>query len=99
MYNKIMENVYNLGLIIFRDQVVRYGCIRDHLLQNAVGYDCQGAEREKPETSMTVFLLFISVSIGYILRIDFTVLSLFSNSVLYKNTQTVISQLAKLARF
>lgn len=28
-----MENVYNLGLIIFRDQVVRYGCIRDHLRQ------------------------------------------------------------------
>lgn len=28
--NKV-ENVYNLGLIIFRDQVVRYGCIRDHL--------------------------------------------------------------------
>uniref|UniRef100_A0A3Q3WPV2 Cullin family profile domain-containing protein n=1 Tax=Mola mola TaxID=94237 RepID=A0A3Q3WPV2_MOLML len=28
-----VENVYNLGLIIFRDQVVRYGCIRDHLLQ------------------------------------------------------------------
>ncbi|KAG1663118.1 Cullin-3 [Nymphon striatum] len=28
--NKV-DNVYNLGLIIFRDQVVRYGCIRDHL--------------------------------------------------------------------
>uniref|UniRef100_A0A671SH97 Cullin 3b n=1 Tax=Sinocyclocheilus anshuiensis TaxID=1608454 RepID=A0A671SH97_9TELE len=28
-----VENVYNLGLIIFRDQVVRYGCIRDHLKQ------------------------------------------------------------------
>ncbi|GIY42772.1 cullin-3 [Caerostris extrusa] len=26
-----VNNVYNLGLIIFRDQVVRYGCIRDHL--------------------------------------------------------------------
>lgn len=26
-----VDNVYNLGLIIFRDQVVRYGCIRDHL--------------------------------------------------------------------
>lgn len=29
-----VENVYNLGLIIFRDQVVRYGCIRDHLRQS-----------------------------------------------------------------
>ncbi|CAF4761232.1 unnamed protein product [Pieris macdunnoughi] len=28
-----VDNVYNLGLIIFRDQVVRYGCIRDHLRQ------------------------------------------------------------------
>lgn len=28
---KHVDNVYNLGLIIFRDQVVRYGCIRDHL--------------------------------------------------------------------
>uniref|UniRef100_A0A8C4Q7Q7 Cullin 3b n=1 Tax=Eptatretus burgeri TaxID=7764 RepID=A0A8C4Q7Q7_EPTBU len=28
-----VENVYNLGLIIFRDQVVRYGNIREHLQQ------------------------------------------------------------------
>ncbi|XP_032510692.2 cullin-3 isoform X1 [Danaus plexippus] len=28
-----VDNVYNLGLIIFRDQVARYGCIRDHLRQ------------------------------------------------------------------
>ncbi|XP_070538855.1 cullin-3-like [Ptychodera flava] len=28
-----VENVYNLGLILFRDLVVRYGCIRDHLRQ------------------------------------------------------------------
>lgn len=28
-----VDNVYNLGLIIFRDQVVRYGGIRDHLRQ------------------------------------------------------------------
>ncbi|XP_014249624.1 cullin-3-A isoform X2 [Cimex lectularius] len=26
-----VDNVYNLGLVIFRDQVIRYGCIRDHL--------------------------------------------------------------------
>ncbi|KAL0274159.1 UNVERIFIED_CONTAM: hypothetical protein PYX00_006651 [Menopon gallinae] len=26
-----VDNVYNLGLIIFKDQIVRYGCIRDHL--------------------------------------------------------------------
>ncbi|XP_046402538.1 cullin-3 isoform X1 [Ischnura elegans] len=26
-----VDNVYHLGLNIFRDQVVRYGCIRDHL--------------------------------------------------------------------
>lgn len=33
MQQNNVENVYNLGLIIFRDQVVRYGCIRDHLRQ------------------------------------------------------------------
>ncbi|GAB6020164.1 Cullin-3 [Chamberlinius hualienensis] len=26
-----VDNVYNLGLNIFRDQVVRHGCVRDHL--------------------------------------------------------------------
>lgn len=26
-----VDNVYNLGLILFKEQVVRYGCIRDHL--------------------------------------------------------------------
>ena len=28
-----VDNVYNLGLMIFRDQVVRYPIIRDHLRQ------------------------------------------------------------------
>ena len=28
-----VDNVYNLGLMIFRDQVVRYPVIRDHLRQ------------------------------------------------------------------
>ena len=28
-----VDNVYNLGLKIFRDQVVRYGNVRDHLRQ------------------------------------------------------------------
>lgn len=31
MHQNSVDNVYNLGLIIFRDQVVRYGCVRDHL--------------------------------------------------------------------
>ena len=26
-----VENVYNLGLLIFRDKVIRFGNIRDHL--------------------------------------------------------------------
>lgn len=26
-----VENVYNLGLSLFRDHVVRYGNVRDHL--------------------------------------------------------------------
>ncbi|KAF2359059.1 Cullin N-terminal [Trinorchestia longiramus] len=32
-----VDNVYNLGLIIFRDQIVRYGCIRDHLRETLLG--------------------------------------------------------------
>ncbi|KAL7298835.1 hypothetical protein TKK_0008574 [Trichogramma kaykai] len=32
-----VDNVFNLGLIIFRDQVVRYGCIRDHLRDTLLG--------------------------------------------------------------
>ncbi|XP_014600804.1 PREDICTED: cullin-3 [Polistes canadensis] len=32
-----VDNVYNLGLIIFRDQVVRYGCVRDHLRDTLLG--------------------------------------------------------------
>ncbi|XP_026468233.1 cullin-3-A [Ctenocephalides felis] len=32
-----VDNVYNLGLIIFRDQVVRYGCIRDHMRDTLLG--------------------------------------------------------------
>ncbi|CAH1391853.1 cullin-3 isoform X2 [Halyomorpha halys] len=32
-----VDNVYNLGLIVFRDQVVRYGCIRDHLRETLLG--------------------------------------------------------------
>uniref|UniRef100_A0A023FCK0 Putative cullin n=1 Tax=Triatoma infestans TaxID=30076 RepID=A0A023FCK0_TRIIF len=32
-----VDNVYNLGLIAFRDQVVRYGCIRDHLRETLLG--------------------------------------------------------------
>ncbi|XP_014206441.1 cullin-3 [Copidosoma floridanum] len=32
-----VDNVFNLGLIIFRDQVVRYGNIRDHLRETLLG--------------------------------------------------------------
>lgn len=32
-----VDNVYNLGLIVFRDQVVRYGGIRDHLRETLLG--------------------------------------------------------------
>ncbi|XP_068196243.1 cullin-3-like isoform X2 [Antennarius striatus] len=40
-----VENVYNLGLIIFRDQVVRYRCIQDHLkrtLMNMIACERKG---------------------------------------------------------
>jgi len=29
-----VDNVYNLGLIIFRERIVRYGCVRDHLREH-----------------------------------------------------------------
>lgn len=35
--NKI-ENVYNLGLILFREHVVRYGCIRDNLRETLLQF-------------------------------------------------------------
>ena len=31
MQQNNVENVYNLGLLIFRDKVIRFGNIRDHL--------------------------------------------------------------------
>lgn len=33
MQQNNVDNVYNLGLMIFRDQVVRHRSIRDHLMQ------------------------------------------------------------------
>lgn len=33
-----IDNVYNLGLNLFRDHVVRYGCIRDHLRDTLLSY-------------------------------------------------------------
>ena len=32
-----VDNVYNLGIIIFRDHVGRHGCIRDHLRDTLLG--------------------------------------------------------------
>lgn len=32
-----VDNVYNLGLIIFRDQIVRHGTIREHLRETLLG--------------------------------------------------------------
>lgn len=58
-----VENVYNLGLIIFRDQVVRYGCIRDHLRQTLL--DMIARER-KGEVVDRYFLTFVFFSV-YIL--------------------------------
>ncbi|XP_071636593.1 cullin-3-like [Temnothorax longispinosus] len=32
-----VDNVYNLGLIIFRDQIVRYECVKEHLRETLLG--------------------------------------------------------------
>lgn len=53
-----VENVYNLGLIIFRDQVVRYGCIRDHLKQTLL--DMIARERKGEVVDRWVSLLCFS---------------------------------------
>lgn len=57
-----VENVYNLGLIIFRDQVVRYGCIRDHLRQTLLDMIARERKGEVVDRYFLtfVFLVFIS---------------------------------------
>uniref|UniRef100_A0A8C6TYB5 Cullin 3 n=1 Tax=Neogobius melanostomus TaxID=47308 RepID=A0A8C6TYB5_9GOBI len=52
-----VENVYNLGLIIFRDQVVRYGCIRDHLRQTLL--DMIARERKGEVVDRYSIFIFI----------------------------------------
>lgn len=86
-----------MGLIIFRDQVVRYGCIRDHLRQTLLDMIARERKGEVVDRYDSLSTLWVSVSIGYILRIDFTVLSLSSNSVLYKNTQKPYITVSKVS--
>lgn len=65
-----VENVYNLGLIIFRDQVVRYGCIRDHLRQTLLDMIARERKGEVVDRYNNLFTLWVLVFSGYILRID-----------------------------
>ncbi|KAM9323145.1 cullin-3-B-like [Pholidichthys leucotaenia] len=57
-----VENVYNLGLIMFRDQVVRYSCVRDLLQQTLLGMTARdvvvnkGAIRNACQMLMTLSL-------------------------------------------
>ncbi|XP_071582811.1 cullin-3-like isoform X2 [Temnothorax nylanderi] len=44
---KDLDNVYNLGLIIFRDQIVRYECVRDHLRKTLLGMVTRERRREE----------------------------------------------------
>ncbi len=52
-----VENVYNLGLIIFRDQVVRYGCIRDHLKQTLLDMIARERKGEVVDRWASLFCL------------------------------------------
>ena len=52
-----VDNVYNLGLIIFRDQVVRHPTIRDHL--RATLLDMVAKERRGEVVDRLAFLYFI----------------------------------------
>lgn len=65
-----VENVYNLGLIIFRDQVVRYGCIRDHLRQTLLDMIARERKGEVVDRYNNLFTLWLLVFSGYILRTD-----------------------------
>lgn len=97
-----MENVYNLGLIIFRDQVVRYGCIRDHLRQTLLDMIARERKGEVVDRYNHVFTLWARVSQLHpgsrslsefyesLLKFDFLV---------HENPQKPVSQLTKLPRF
>lgn len=65
-----MENVYNLGLIIFRDQVVRYGCIRDHLRQTLLDMIARERKGEVVDRYNNLLTLWVLVFSGYIVRTD-----------------------------
>lgn len=52
-----VDNVYNLGLIIFRDQVVRHPTIRDHL--RATLLDMVAKERRGEVVDRLAFLYFM----------------------------------------
>lgn len=54
-----VDNVYNLGLIIFRDQVVRHGCIRDHLRETLLDMVMRERKGEVVDRSV-VYIFFIS---------------------------------------
>lgn len=58
-----VENVYNLGLIIFRDQVVRYGCIRDHLRQTLLDMIARERKGEVVDRYAEVLLLYLTLGL------------------------------------
>lgn len=66
-----VENVYNLGLIIFRDQVVRYGCIRDHLRQTLLDMIARERKGEVVDRYFFFPLLTFDLSRGGALTIAF----------------------------
>ena len=59
-----VENVYNLGLIIFRDQVVRYGCIRDHLRQTLLDMIARERKGEVVDSCVCVCLCVFCYVLG-----------------------------------
>ncbi|XP_071553120.1 cullin-3-like [Temnothorax nylanderi] len=46
-WDQLIDNVYNLGFIIFRDQIVRYECVRDHLRETLLGMVTRERRREE----------------------------------------------------
>ena len=56
-----VENVYNLGLLIFRDKVIRFGNIRDHL-RTTLLTNIQKERRGEVIDRFVFFQKFISFS-------------------------------------
>ncbi|XP_065202116.1 cullin-3-B [Planococcus citri] len=83
-----VDNVYNLGLIIFRDQVVRHGCIRDHLRDTLLGMVMKERKGEIVDRSAiknaSQMLMILGINTRTVYEEDFERPFLFQSAEFYK---------------